>query len=73
MMTSEERKIMIELGEIGDRLKEIYHELDKDDPESATLQRGNSGPGRIDAHEPTFYDEADALSFADAFSSMEDP
>lgn len=36
MMTSEERKIMIELEEIGDRLKEIYFELEKDNPESAT-------------------------------------
>lgn len=41
--------------------------------EKTDSQSYDSGPGRIDAHEPTFYDKSDALSFADAFSAMEDP
>lgn len=40
---------------------------------SGAGQKGNGGPGRIDAHEPTFYEVSDALSYAHAFSTMEDP
>ena len=41
--------------------------------ENGAGQRENGGPGRIDAHEPTFYEVSDALSYAHAFSTMEDP
>ena len=35
------------------------------------VQKGDSGPGRIDNHEAQFFSDLDALTFADYFSSME--
>lgn len=34
-------------------------------------QKGNGGPSRIEARQPTFFSDLDARSYADAFSSME--